>query len=198
MEKLRTFIAIELPPDVKKEIASIQGRLKTAGHTFVKWVDPQSIHLTLKFLGDISPDIVTSLTEAVGKASAETSAFSLDISRLGVFPGFARPRVAWVGVSGEVKKLGQLQKRIDSALLPLGFKTETRSFNAHLTLARLRDWASPLDRQSFGGMIEATRYESGSSFEVDAISLMKSTLTPGGAIYNCLARVKLKASCQLQ
>ena len=194
MEKIRAFIAIELPDPVKDSLSSLEDRLRPAEHPYVKWVDPQGIHLTLKFLGNIAPDQVPQIIEAITSASRGTSPLKLQIGGLGAFPNLQRPRVIWVAVIGEVDPLIALQRDIDQALMPLGFAIEKRPFSPHLTLGRLRERASPGERNSIGKLVMATESEGGPSMEVNQISLMRSTLTPSGAIYNRLASIELKGA----
>jgi len=191
MEQVRSFIAIELPEGLKVELIQLQGRLKLGEQSWVKWVDPNSIHLTLKFLGNIAVGRINEIIRAMEEAVLGISPFHLEVRELGAFPNFKRVQVAWVGVGGEVDKLVQLQQRIDSNLAPLGFAIETRPFTAHLTLARLRDRASPDERQRFGQLIAGARFESAYTIKVDAVSLMKSQLTREGAIYSRLSSVGL-------
>jgi len=192
MEKIRAFIAIELPDPVKDSLSSLEDRLRPAEHPYVKWVNPQGIHLTLKFLGNIATDQVPRIIEAITSASQGLSPLKLQIGGLGAFPNLQRPRVIWVAVIGEVDPLIALQRDIDQALMPLGFAIEKRPFSPHLTLGRLRERASPGERNSIGKLVMATESEGGPSMEVNQISLMRSTLTPSGAIYNRLASIELK------
>ena len=191
MEQVRSFIAIELPDELKAEISQLQARLKLDKQPWVKWVDPYSIHLTLKFLGSIAADRAGEITRAVEEAAQGISPFHLEVKQLGVFPNLRRVQVVWVGISGEVDKLGQLQQRIESNLAHLGFTPESRPFTPHLTLARLRDQASSDERQRFGQLIASTRFEATHTIEVAAINLMKSQLTREGAIYSRISSVKL-------
>ena len=192
MEQIRSFIAIELPDPVKASLSSLEDRLRPAEHPYVKWVDPQSIHLTLKFLGNIAQDRVPQIIEAIVQASQGISPFQIQIGGLGVFPNLQRPRVIWVAIKGEVEKLAMLQTGIEQAFVPLGFAPESRSFSPHLTLGRLRERASPGERRSIGELMMATEFESGPAMEVKEISLMRSKLTPSGAIYSRLASIELK------
>ncbi len=160
-------------------------------HKFVKWVDPGGIHLTLKFLGNIPSKQITEITEAIGKAGQGISRFHLEISGLGAFPSLKQARVLWVGIGGEVDRLSMLQQNIESTLTALGFAKEERSFVPHLTLARIRQGASPLERRGFGELVDATSFEDKYHVEVEAISLMRSQLTPAGAIYTRLMTVAL-------
>lgn len=192
MEQVRSFIAIKLPDELKLGLVQLQARLKLGKPPPVKWVDPYGIHLTLKFLGNVPVDRIGDITKAIEEAARGISPFHLEIKDLGVFPNLRRVQVAWVGMSGQVDRLCQLQQRIESELAPLGFAPESRRFTPHLTLARLRDRASPDERQRFGQLIANTRFEAVFTFEVDAISLMKSQLTREGAIYSQISSVGLK------
>ena len=192
MEPIRAFIAIELPGELKQALRNIQSRLKAGGQFPVKWADPQGIHLTLKFLGDIAADSTEEITRTIAEAVQGTSPLRLEVRELGVFPNPRRVQVIWVGVSGDVEPLSRLQQHIDSRLSPLGFLPETRRFTPHLTLARVRDRASPEERQSLGQLVSATRFETGYSFIVDSIHLMRSQLTREGPIYSRIGSVRLK------
>jgi 2'-5' RNA ligase len=190
-EQIRSFVAIELPEEAKAGLARLRRELEKDEHRFVKWVDPRGIHLTLKFLGNIPSRRVTEITEAMEKAVQGVSPFHLEISGLGAFPNLRQPRVFWVGVSGELDKLSGLQRNIDSALAALGFAAEERPFVPHLTLARVREEASPPERRNFGELVGSTGFEDKYPIEVEAVRLMKSQLTPAGAIYSCLSVVEV-------
>jgi len=192
MEQIRSFIAIELPDELKQELTQLETRLKLGKQSWVKWVDPYSIHLTLKFLGSIAADRIGEITRAMEEAVQGIPPFHLEVRGLGVFPNLRRVQVAWVGIGGEVDKIGQLQQRIESNLVPLGFAPESRPFTPHLTLARLRDQAPLDERQGFGQLIANTKFEAAYTIEVDAINLMRSQLTREGAIYSRISSVRLK------
>ena len=192
MEQIRSFIAIELPGELKSGLSQLQAQLKAAGHAPVKWVDPYSIHLTLKFLGNIAADRVDEITRVMEAAAREISPFHLEVRGLGAFPNLRRVQVVWVGVWGEVEQLGQLQRSIESGLAPLGFAPESREFRPHLTIARLRERASLDEQQSFGQLIGSTGFETVYRFGVDSVNLMRSQLTREGAIYTRISSVRLK------
>ena len=190
-EEIRSFIAIELPEEAKEGLARLRNGLERDEHKFVKWVNPGGIHLTLKFLGNIPSKRVAEVTEAIEEATQGISPFHLEIGGLGAFPSMRQARDFWVGIGGEVDKLSRLQQNIDSALTVLGFVKEERSFVPHLTLARIRQGASPLERRNFGELVGSTIFEDKYHVEVEAVSLMRSQLTPAGAIYTCLSVVGL-------
>jgi 2'-5' RNA ligase len=192
MEQVRSFIAIELPAKLKEGLAQLEAQLKLGKPSAVKWVDPSGIHLTLKFLGNITVDRISAITRALEEATRELSPFQLKVTGLGVFPNLKRVQVAWVGISGGVDKLGQLQQRIESNLVPLGFTAESRPFTPHLTLARLRDRVLPVEREGFGQLIAGTKFEAVYTIKVDSLNLMRSQLTREGAIYSRLGSVGLR------
>jgi len=188
---IRSFIAIELPDEVKRELAQLSLELGKAKYPFVKWVDMENIHLTLKFLGNIPPGQVAEIAEAMKQAVRGKSPFQLEISRLGAFPGVNQPRVIWIGVGGETERLLELQRDIDSRLVPLGFAPEKQPFVPHLTIARVRENASPEDRKALGRLLASRGFDSPGRIAVDSIKLMKSQLTPEGPIYSLLSVVTL-------
>jgi RNA 2',3'-cyclic 3'-phosphodiesterase len=191
MEQIRSFIAIELPAEVKSGLKNVQGLLKSDNPRTARWVDPDSIHLTLKFLGNVPADKISIITQSIQTAVQGISPFSLEVKGLGAFPGLTRPQVVWIGLTGGLADLQTLQKNLESLIAPLGFPTENRPFTAHLTLARLRDTATSLERQKLGELIAHTVPPAGLALKVDSISLMRSQLTPSGAVYTRLAEVPL-------
>jgi len=193
MELVRSFIAIELPADVRAELTSIEEKLKVRRHPFVKWVDPESIHLTLKFLGSVSGETIPEIVGAMSLVAQPVSPFTLQIGGTGAFPNWQRPQVVWVGVGGEMGRLTTLQRELEAALSSLGFPPESRPFSPHLTLGRLRERVTPEDRRRFGLWAQSVKFEASLSFEVNAVRLMKSQLTSSGPIYSQLASVELKA-----
>jgi 2'-5' RNA ligase len=194
MEQVRSFIAIELPDELKRGLTQLQARLKLDKQSGVKWVEPYSIHLTLKFLGSVPIDRIGDITGAIEEAAQGIPPFHLEVKNLGVFPNLRRVQVAWVGISGQLDKLGQLQQGIESNLARLGFAPESRPFTPHLTLARLRQQVSQEERQRFGQLIIGTKFEIVYAIEVDTISLMRSQLTREGAIYTRISSVALGKS----
>ena len=192
MEEVRSFIAVELPGELKQELTQLEDRLKLSNQPWVRWVNPYSIHLTLKFLGNVATDRIDAITGSMEEASRGIAPFHLEVRELGVFPNLKRVQVAWVGVKGEVDTIQQLQQRIESGLVPLGFASESRRFTPHLTLARVSNRASPNERQRFGELIAGSSFEAVHGIEVNAVNLMKSQLTREGAIYTRISSVALK------
>jgi len=190
-EEMRAFIAIELPDEVRRGLSRLRRELQRDEHRFVKWVDPEAIHLTLKFLGNIPSRRVTEIARAIEVAAKATAPFELDVSGLGVFPNLRQVRVLWVGIGGEVDRLKELQRGIDTELTALGFAREDRAFVPHLTLARVRQGASPSERTSLAELFNTAVFEDRYEAKVETVSLMRSQLTPAGAIYSRLSEAVL-------
>jgi 2'-5' RNA ligase len=190
-ELIRAFIAADLPAESKRALRGLQDRLKAGGRANVKWVDPDSIHLTLKFLGNIDTGMIGRIVAVMAGAVLDVKPFPLELKDLGVFPNPNRVRVVWVGMGGEVEKLAVIQKRIETGLVPLGFAAEARPFAPHFTLGRVREQASPEERRRLGQLVAGTPFEGGGRFNVDAVHLMKSQLTREGPIYTRINSIQL-------
>jgi len=191
-EQIRSFIAIELPDDIKRELGRLETRLKSDRQTHVKWVNPDSIHLTLKFLGDFGAGKVGEITAVIKESVREISPFNLVVDGTGVFPSLKKAQVAWVGLRGDMDKLLWVRRQIESGLVELGFDAESRAFSPHLTLARIQRQATPDERKSFGLLMTSAVFETATTIKVTGISLMQSQLTRQGAIYKRLALIDIK------
>ncbi len=191
MEPVRAFIAIELPIQIKAALAQLQDNLRASKSASVKWVDPEGIHLTIKFLGNVDEAEIPALKNALSEAVRGVASFSLQLGDPGAFPNAYAPRVVWVGVEGETEPLRTLHNNIDRVLNPLGFPPEKRTFSPHLTLGRVRDEASPNEKRRLGENVANLKTEERSSFGVESISLMRSLLTRDGAVYSRLASFTL-------
>ena len=200
-EQIRAFIAIELDETHHRALADLQARLKrelaaakTAGSAtaqYVRWVAPENIHLTLKFLGDVESGRLPDLQHAVADACAGIAPFTLTIGGAGAFPDTRRPNVLWVGIGGDVERAVTLAQKIDEACGALGFAREERAFSPHLTLGRVKRDAKPNDRSFIGEMLVHAKIGALGELRVKRVSVMKSVLTPGGSVYTRLAAVEL-------
>lgn len=183
---IRTFIAIELTPDLERAIrdlqAQLQGRLPFPS---MRWVQPHGIHLTLKFLGDIPPSRLPTIQDALAAVAARHAPFALAAEGLGVFPSPSRPNVLWVGLAGDLPRLHRLRDDVEAAIAPLGYPTESRPFHPHLTLARIKD-AAPTDAQQVRDQLRQSPAADLGALPVTAIHLMRSDLSPQGARYTPL------------
>jgi len=192
MSLIRAFVAVELPAELKKELDRLEALLKKNSPPVIKWVDPNSIHITLKFLGDTSDAVLGDLILAMEESVVGVSPFKLDVCQLGAFPAVDRPQVIWVGVTGEMDNLARLRDNIEKNTEPLGFKRESRPFSPHLTLGRVRDGARPDEIQRIGKLIGETSFAALHNIDVKQINLLKSQLSSAGAIHTVIGSTKLK------
>ncbi|MBN1644261.1 MAG: RNA 2',3'-cyclic phosphodiesterase [Dehalococcoidales bacterium] len=193
MALIRTFMAVELPGELKKELAELEAQLKKSSPLVVRWVDPNSIHITLKFLGEVPEESIEELMLALEESVSGIPPFRLEVRELGAFPNLDRVQVVWVGVEVEIARISRLQQKIEANTEQLGFPRESRAFTPHLTLGRVRNEASANERQRLGKVLAGTTVAALHGIDVSAVSLMKSQLTSAGAIYACLGRAELKA-----
>ena len=192
-QEIRTFIAIELPDPLKASLVELQEELKErVPYRSVRWVQPQGIHLTLKFLGQTPVDQIERIAEALRSACAPLSSFTYTVGGLGCFPNLRRPRVVWVGVQEPTGTLSGLQRAIEDACEEFGFRRERRGFHPHLTLGRLRDRVSTGERRAVGEVVQTTEAASLSTLAAEGISLIRSDLLPTGAVYTTLREIELK------
>jgi RNA 2',3'-cyclic 3'-phosphodiesterase len=189
---IRAFIAIELAPDILKALEQIQARLRrTEGGAAGRWVKPEGIHLTLKFLGDVPTSKLEDIFQAVYRACEKYQPFSLRVADLGCFPNVRSPHVVWVGVHEETGQLAALQQAVEREVSPLGFPPEGRAFTPHLTLARVREEAGRTQVAALGKAVAEVQVGDLAHMQVTAVSVMQSNLKPGGAVYTELFRSPL-------
>ena len=180
-ESIRTFIAIPLPLAVTAELKKLLVQMRPLSKG-IKWVNPESIHLTLKFLGNLSIAELSKVLVGMKNIFQDpASTFELTAAELGAFPSLKKPRVLWVGVSGSgMEVLIQLQKIIEEEMSRQGFPKEERKFSPHLTLARIKfaDRLTELTQAFSSYNFPAVK------FMVSEILVMRSELRPGGAVYS--------------
>jgi len=176
---MRLFIALNLDENLRRAIAEAQERLRASGAD-VKWVVPESIHITLKFLGWVDDARVPEVMEALAAALDGAAGFRLSLEGIGSFPTPTAPRVVWVGVKDGGEHLAALAERIEAAMGPLGFEREARAFSPHVTIGRCKS------AQGREGLVAAMRGERDRQFgemEARCVDLMRSDLRPTGPIY---------------
>lgn len=181
MGNIRSFLAIELPDEVKGKLKNIQETLKSRGVKGIRWVDPGKIHLTLKFLGEISQaqieKIIVSFQQPISMKPIQ-----IQVEDLGVFPNPNRPRVVWVGIARS-EELSFLQKQIEVTCSKLGIPSEDRAFSPHLTLGRVSNTASTSDIMTLKSVLLLMRPGIIGTFGAKGFILFRSNLTPQGPIY---------------
>lgn len=187
---LRLFVGIGLPPEVKDALAQTQAQLRQDGRA-VSWAAPETLHLTLHFLGSTDPALVEPIGAALRAALQGHNRFELRLGPAGVFPNPRRPNVFWQGVEGAVPALKQLQEQVVAALEPLGFKREQRPYSPHLTLGRARRDADPAALERLGARTAGLPAPATLAWTVERVSLFQSELLPGGPRYTPLDTVDL-------
>ncbi len=187
---IRLFIAVELPANVRQRLADLADELRGMGLERLRWVKPENIHITLKFLGETPADRQPQIEDALRAAAEGVAPHELTLGELGKFGGRQNPRVLWVDVRGDVDALKALQKRVDARIAALGFPADERPFAAHLTLARVpQDLAKKVAR-SLTEAIGAVKV-SDPPIPVRQVVLMRSELRREGPVYTRLCSVEL-------
>jgi len=181
---LRVFLASTLPDALRHELARQIERLKRCvpGGS-VRWVKPEHIHLTFKFLGELSSERVQLVIDTTRPVAAAGPPFDLQAIGLGVFPNTRRPNVIWVGVAGDVPRLGALQAGLESSLARAGFDSERRAFHPHLTLGRARRDLGRSTQAALGEGLSQVQIGALGAWRVGSLVLMRSELRPDGPRY---------------
>jgi 2'-5' RNA ligase len=191
---LRSFIALEIPAEIQNAIECNIASLKNAlPKPLIRWVAPHNVHLTLKFLGDVSPDNLERLAETLKVETASHAIFSISIGGLGAFPTQRRARVIWIGLDAP-PALATLQRGVDAAAVQLGYPREERPFSPHLTIGRVGQTASTSDLQYIRSALESTKVGILGTVRVEAIHIFKSDLQPGGSVYTRLYALSMKST----
>jgi len=183
-KSIRSFLAIDVPPEVLSDISGIQAGLRKTLQGAIRWVRPEGMHLTLKFFGDVSENDIAVVSRIVGEHVKGIGPFSLHLQNLGVFPDINRPRVLWLGIGGDVEALVNFQKSMDQILHGSGYAEEKRPFRPHLTLARIKE---PRGLIGLARIIENRDNDMAGHFNAGGLNLYRSQLTPRGAVYTKLA-----------
>ncbi len=190
MNKVRTFVAVELADEVRDRAVQLIERLRSAGAE-ARWTMPQNMHLTLKFLGDVREDAVADVCRVVSKVAAEAGPFEIELGGAGAFPDVRRPRTLWIGVRRGHAELARLQTAVERALAKRGFPKDRRDYQPHLTIGRIRERAAPM--AELGQLIlEHANFAAGSCAIREAI-VFASHLSATGPRYEPLARAPLGA-----
>jgi len=188
METLRTFIALELPDIVREKLVEIQRRFmqRTAG---VRWVKPDAMHLTLKFLGATREDQVSGVAGVLEQTASGVAPFVVDVAGIGAFPNARNPKVIWAGISFDTRLAG-FQEQLETGLARIGFPKEKRSFAPHLTLGRVREGAA---RKELSSIIDEYGNENIGRVEASRVIFFRSELMPSGPVYSVLKDINLHA-----
>ena len=182
---MRTFIAVEVPEEVRGGIGQYISMLKSIFDDVVKWVPEKNLHFTLKFLGEIKESELISVQECVSTTVSDFRSFTLEVSGIGFFPSENKPRVLWIGTDGGSDKLLEIYQYMETCLEQKGFHRDTKTFSSHLTIGRVRKEKKLILPERFPDFNLVT-------FDVRRLAVIKSTLTPAGPVYEKLFESEMK------
>jgi 2'-5' RNA ligase len=194
MAGIRSFIAIDLPTKIQTRLDRVSAQLQERlDDVPVRWVPVENIHLTLKFLGDVSESNLKVLKDVLKTVVANHDQFEISIGGLGAFPKARRPRVIWIGIESP-PELAAVQRNIESETARLGYARERRPFSPHLTLARVSRGAGARDVRKVAEVLNNFRVGFLGVARVEAVRMYRSELQPGGAVYTGLLTAHLESN----
>ena len=186
MKGIRAFIALDFSPEIYEQLDSIKAQLKTRLSDIpIRWVPTINIHLTLKFLGDVSPTNIEVLNDILRLEAGKFSPFVISVGDLGAFPSIHRPRVIWIGIESP-EELKSLHQGIEIETARLGYAPESRPFSPHLTLGRVSKHARSEEVRKIGEVLAKAKVGFLGSTRVSEVHLYRSELLPSGAVYSRL------------
>jgi 2'-5' RNA ligase len=189
MARLRTFIGVDLGKPLRDRCASLQENLARTGAD-VKWVEPQNLHVSLLFLGEVDEREITPICRVVSAVCGDNDAFTLNVEKVGCFPHPRRPRVVWVGVGEGSAELVALHDALEPPLQELGcYRREERRYTPHITLGRVR--SERAGDQLANALTKYAAWQAGMT-EVRELHVLSSQLTPQGPVYMVLSRAQLR------
>jgi RNA 2',3'-cyclic 3'-phosphodiesterase len=193
MSLLRAFIAVEIPLEIRESVCKAIAPMQKGLGSVVRWVPMENMHLTLKFLGDVSQANVEMLSQMLRAEADLFDCFDLRLNGLGSFPNLKRPRVIYIGIHAPTT-LEALQRGMESASSRLGYESEERGFSPHLTIGRVKHASriTATEQQSIRRALEETRIDSLGTARVDSVHLYKSDLKPTGSMYTRLFSASLR------
>jgi RNA 2',3'-cyclic 3'-phosphodiesterase len=186
---MRAFIAIELPANIKNDLTKIQDKLKISLPK-INWVKPANLHLSLKFLGEISSSQLEPIVQIITEIIKTTPPFEIDLETLGVFPNYRAARVIWIGTDQPPIPLKQLAEQLETNLFAIGLPKEEHPFRTHITLGRVKNPLIPEDLKKGMEKVKNDRADKnfGFKFKIEGITLFQSLLSPGGPIYSIIKK----------
>ncbi|GAB4422710.1 MAG: RNA 2',3'-cyclic phosphodiesterase [Anaerolineales bacterium] len=183
MSSLRTFIALDIPAHTQTQITKQTATLQRLSG--VRWIPTGNLHLTLKFLGDVTPAKIDTVAQSLSDLAARVQVFEIHITGLGTFPNIRNPRIIWIGIQAP-QTLQTLHRGLETATTKLGFPPEKRSFNPHLTIGRVKRHISPEEVKNLQAALSNTDIGQIETISVNALHIYKSDLKPTGAVYTKL------------
>ncbi len=189
-DEIRSFVAVAISAEVRRALGELQATLRRRGLK-LRWVPPENLHFTIKFLGNIDPGLVASMGETLREVALKTEPFEITVGGLGAFPNVRAPRVLWVGLRTGAEPLVELAREVSAMVQRFPTEADNKPFKPHLTIARIKD-------RKPGALVipEALLQASFGSCTCDRVLLMQSVLSPAGARYTPLVEAPLGASEQ--
>jgi len=181
---IRTFIAIELPEQVKDQIRIEYLKLNSTDAS-IRWVKPKNLHLTLKFLGDIEEEKLKEVENSVTESVSPYNKLNLSLKGLGFFPDIKRPKVIWKEVAGDIDELLSLAESIEKNMTRIGFSAELRKFSPHITIGRIKK----IKRREIDTILEMASDSEEVEFIAQNVKIIRSELIPGGAVHTTLKTI---------
>jgi 2'-5' RNA ligase len=188
MDMIRTFIAFSFPEEIKKNLGCISKEMNISSN--VKWVSTSSMHLTMKFLGDVHKNDIGKITQDIKDIASQYHNFSIHISSLGVFKTQQTPTVLWAGIQGNIQMLNLIHNDLQGSMEKYGVERESRGFSPHITLARFTRFYRA--NEKFWNFIEQNKAREFGTIECKELILFKSELRPTGAVYTPLSSASLQ------
>ena len=195
LDHVRLFVACEVPDDVRETIGETIEDLRKKSGQAVRWIRPDGVHVTLKFLGEVPTKKLPAVKLAIQEAVVGHAPFELEFSNIGTFGGREGLRLMWVGIAGDVLRLEALVRAVNAALAVVGFEPERRPFRPHLTLGRVKDEISTRHRAEIEVAVGKSTVPP-VSWRTAQVSLMRSRLTTAGATYEVIATFPLRVMSQ--
>lgn len=191
MSLLRVFIAVQIPQEIKTQIMAQMFELRQQAGRGVHWGSVENIHVTLKFLGDVTPKQVDVLSGTLHTLVRTHTPFEIAFDAVGTFPNLKRPRIIWVGLADGQKRLTKLQRAVEAEAVALGHAPDPKPFSPHLTIGRVRESATGQEMLTLQNALTGRNIRLAGHFVVDTVHLMRSELKPAGPIYTSLSTAAL-------
>ena len=192
---LRLFVAMAVPGAIKAALGRVRDELQSeVPHARISWTRPESMHLTLRFLGAVSPADVLPLGHALTEATRNFGVLELNCDGLGCFPGLRSPRILWAGVHDTADRLPQLSRQITVQTSRFTREQAEARFTGHITLGRIRQKLALAEARKISGYLERADQHGFGSWTATAVELMQSELNPGGSQYKVIEQFSLARS----
>ncbi|MDD5120165.1 MAG: RNA 2',3'-cyclic phosphodiesterase [Candidatus Omnitrophica bacterium] len=190
---MRAFIAITLPAEIQKAVAILQDELKT-GLPKISWIEPGNLHITLKFLGEISDGQLNNIKQIIAEISKKTTQFQIKLDKFGVFPDISGPRIIWIGTNNTFTEIKKIAEQLELKIEKLGAAKETRAFSIHLTIGRIKTDVKLENLEKILNKAGKNLINKNLEFVAQGITLFKSRLDKAGAVYTVLKQANFKTT----